>query len=148
MTRARGSLLAPPLFIRRLFGRMHTVSELTDPSRRERVRLCYVRFGSGSDFHSIVWEHSDGVSWKRRARTLPRDLARAEIAFVSSIHSFDPAEGTAVIHAAAMRPSVEEPGRTDAVFSWRSWDLLNNRQIAILQECAVPWERYRGGHDG
>jgi len=95
------------------------------------------------DFHSLLWECRENRRWLTR-----RIIAAAEFEdgamrrrWVNGLHSLDSRLGQAVIRVA-------EADRLDPApqlrlhYSWRRWDLLDNRELEKLQLCAHPDSEY------
>jgi hypothetical protein len=62
---------------------------------------------------------------------------------VDDVVELDAATGMAIIKVAqAMQP--RHASAISYAYSWRSWDLKKNREVAVLQRCANPAQRYGG----
>jgi hypothetical protein len=121
---------------------------VTDESERERLRLIYEGRTyedkeCGYDFHSLIWEHSENGIWKLR-KELTQETFEAECInqrWISKLHSFDPKTGYAVLQVA----EGDAPKGSHEIhynYSWRKWDLNNNREVAFIHQCKDPFEPY------
>ena len=99
------------------------------------------------DFHSLVWEFREGGRWRtRRVISAGEFQASAERQrWVNGLHRLDPARGQALIRVAeADRPHPAPQLRLH--YTWRRWDLLNNRELEKLQLCGRPDAEYEENH--
>ena len=97
------------------------------------------------DFHTLAWEYRESGEWRtRRIITAAEFESGAERRrWVNGLHRLDPVRGEAVIRVAeADRPYPAPQLRLH--YSWRRWDLLNNREVEKLQLCARPDAEYEG----
>ncbi len=112
----------------------------------QRLSLFYTPHRSAADaydFHSLLWEYRENRQWLVR-----RIIAAAEFEdgairrrWVNGLHGLDPVHGQAIIRVAeADRPQPAPQLRL--YYSWRRWDLLNNREVEKLQLCARPDSEY------
>lgn len=61
--------------------------------------------------------------------------------WISEIHGFDPVSATAVLKVA--EGDAPENSRTVSyVYSWRKWDLKNNRELKMIRVCDDPFEPF------
>jgi hypothetical protein len=116
------------------------------PSGEDRLSLYYFARAEdegGSDFHSLVWEHCNSNEWQIQC-LITRDQFKSENnrrRWISELHSLDLQRGIAVIKVAeGNRPEGAFPVWYD--YSWRAWDLLKNREIEKLKNCASPFEPF------
>jgi hypothetical protein len=103
------------------------------------------------DFHSLVWKTKVGTNWLDY-RTIDQAAFQARFPrrrWVSSVHSFDGINGTAVILVAEeSAPTVNGNsgiGSTsiiNVVYSWREWSLLTNCEVRFFRNCTNPLENY------
>lgn len=99
------------------------------------------------DFHSLVWEFRESGRWRTR-----RVISAGEFAsgaerqrWINGLHRLDPASGQALIRVAeADRPQPAPQLRL--YYTWRRWDLLNNRELEKLQLCGRPDAEYEENH--
>ena len=98
--------------------------------------------GTGYDFYSLSWEVKDGT-WKDKVVITKADFQRGykRQRFVTSIHSFYPDTGVAILKIGELWPN-KVPGMAVAVYSWREWDLANNREVHIARVCKSPFEAF------
>lgn len=119
-------------------------------SCRDRLRLLEDLTDSGADFHSLVWERLRDTEWTAR-RTISHEQFQSHHLFrrwIADIHSFDPEAGVAVIQVAeGDTPELADESRLHSVafhYSWRLWDLINNREVERLLNCDHPFQAYSG----
>ena len=95
------------------------------------------------DFHSLAWEYRENREWHmRRVITAAEFENGAERRrWVNGLHYLDPSSGQAVIRVAEAERLQPAP-QVRLYYSWRSWDLLNNRELEKLQLCARPDAEY------
>ena len=116
----------------------------------QRLSLFYAphrELADAYDFHSLVWECRENGRWRTR-----RVISAAEFQggaerrrWVNGLHRLDPASGQALIRVAeADRPQPAPQARLH--YTWRRWDLLNNREIEKLQLCGRPDADYEENH--
>ena len=85
------------------------------------------------DFHSLAWDASDGVTWKRTATITRKDLQiDGTRRWICDIHAFDADAGSAIIKMGE--------GDWDVKYSWRQWDLFWNKEIRLLKTCMHPFD--------
>jgi hypothetical protein len=111
------------------------------PGRRERLRLHFSSRGIGWDFHSLSWERRKWLWWQPHITITRADFVGPNKyqRWVSQLHSFDPTRGEAILKVAEADAPEDAP-RGKINYSWRKWDLVGNREIARLQECANPFD--------
>lgn len=116
------------------------------PGHRDRLRLFWEARGIGLDFHSLVWERRDAFFWRAHVTITESDLElpNRHQRWISEMHSFDPSRGEAILRIAEGDAPWDAP-RCTINYSWRLWDLVNNREILRLQECENPFVPYRPG---
>jgi hypothetical protein len=115
----------------------------------QRVRLLFR--GSkekGWYFHSLVLEYMHDNEWKSSLAITQEQFegTHTHRRWVSGLHSFDPASGIVILKIGEF----DEPKgfRSSHVsYSWRSWDLKNNRQVSMLKKCTFPLEPYVGSRN-
>ena len=121
---------------------------LLNESESERLRLIYEgrMFNDnerGYDFHSLVWEAKEGGNWRAK-REITRSSFESECTnqrWVSKLHSFDSSAGHAILQVA----EGDAPKGSDSIsyhYSWRKWDLNENREVAFLCKCEDPFQTY------
>jgi hypothetical protein len=85
------------------------------------------------DFHSLVWDVNDGLTWQRKATITQADLEQdGTRRWVSDLHSLDARYGSAFIKVAE--------GDWRVTYSWREWDLLSNKEIRMIKVCECPFD--------
>jgi len=98
------------------------------------------------DFDSLVWQTNAVGTWQDHIviSQVAFQAGRAGRRWVSQIHSLDALRGRAIIKVAEESPPRAVGGRTqiDVVYSWREWNLLNNREVRCIRICADPFEKY------
>lgn len=114
-------------------------AEITDESGRNRLILQY----ASGDFHSLVWQSKTGQIWNGRIVITRQDFQRGwdKRRWISGIHSIDPLSGHAIIKVAEGNVAFAE-GDVTYIYSWREWDLLQNREVRRLRACDDPFEKY------
>ena len=125
---------------RRLFGIVFA------NAGEQRLSLFYAphRGVAGAyDFHSLAWEYRESGQWhRRRIVTAAEFESGAERQrWVNGLHRLDPASGQAVIRVVEADRRQPAP-QVRLYYSWRRWDLLNNREVEKLQLCARPDAEY------
>jgi hypothetical protein len=117
------------------------------PDRRDRLRLRFAASGTGWNFDSLVWERRQSIRWRAHL-TLTQaeiELPNKHNRWVSEMHSFDPLRGEAILKIAEGNAPYDAE-RVKINYSWRRWDLVRNREIERLQECANPFEPLKATH--
>ena len=116
---------------------------ITDKTGDHELMTRWVPFGDGFDFDSLVWRTRDCDHWREKLvitrAQFERDTDRHR--WISSIHSFDPTRGMAIIKVAegdAPRGS----DRVRYIYSWREWDLAQNREFRFIRPCVSPPEKF------
>ncbi|MDB5978586.1 MAG: hypothetical protein JWR07_5346 [Nevskia sp.] len=124
----------------RLFGMVFAAAG------EQRLNLYYAPHhgvADAYDFHSLVWEYREGDAWFTRRSISAAEFEDGSVRarWVNGVHSFDPVLGHAVIRVAeADRPRPTPQLRLH--YTWRRWDLLDNREVEKLQLCARPDSEY------
>ena len=95
------------------------------------------------DSHSLVWQRLEGGLWIDHVTITQDDFQHGNPhrRWVSSIHSFDPVSATAILQVAEGDAPESAPA-ISYIYSWREWDIRNNRQVKILRICDDPFEPY------
>ena len=93
--------------------------------------------------HSLVWQRLESGRWADHVTITQNDFQRdnPQRRWVSSIHSFDPDSGTATLKIAEGN-APENSARVSYAYSWREWDIRNNREIKLLRICKDPFEPF------
>ena len=112
----------------------------------DRLRLLY--HGSEEDgwyFDSVVWDRFEGGRWVSLHQISKADFneLRLKERWVSGIHSFDPATGTAVLQIAEYEQP-QSDGTMGVLYTWRYWNMLSNSEGHVLQVCKSPFDAYIG----
>jgi hypothetical protein len=136
----------PQLRMRHLAGVLWESDVIT--AGEDRLRLLHRSSKSevkGWYFHSLVWEHLEGENW-----VLRRELSQEEFQgshthkrWVSRIHSLNPQNGSRILKIAEFDQPQEARAKL-VVYTWRSWNLVTNREVAVLQQCIEPFDAYDG----
>jgi hypothetical protein len=111
------------------------------PNGEDRLCLYYVPCGDGSDFESLSWEKLEEGQWRSLVAITREQFqgAHAYTRWVSELFSLDPQRGWAAIKVAeGNRPAGPHSVRYD--YSWRTWDLVKNREVGRLKDCDDPFE--------
>ena len=131
-------------------------STVYNPDKSERLRMFDTVYENGSaDFHSLVWARlvsGDFVTgnWETRREITIDEFQRGHPCrrFVSALHSIDSVKGTAIILIGEGDvPMVPRPKATRFDYSWRLWDLTNNRELEVLKRCDNPFDWYDANDD-
>ena len=99
----------------------------------------------GLDFHSVAWEVRQGDLWFEKVVITAADFQRGNdrTRWVSALHHWNPVSGVAILQVGEEpAPRLTQVHR--AMYSWREWDLRNNREIAVLRDCRSPFENPDG----
>jgi hypothetical protein len=129
-----------------------TFSDVTDPPGDNRLVLRIVERPlpkpqpdrKAYDFHSLVWEVRAGDTWAERVVIPREEFGRGVLRrWVSSLHSFDPAAGIAILKVGEEQPP-DARGAVHVEYTWREWDLVGNRQVRLIRVCAEPFEQFEG----
>jgi len=93
-------------------------------------------------FRALVWSSEVGREWRLRAVITHADFKAGSDheRWISGLHSFDPATGLAIIKVGQTIPLHKTFSKCD--YSWREWDLSNNRELRLLRMCEDPSEEY------
>ena len=99
--------------------------------------------GTAYDFHSLVWERSDGQSWSAVVEIDAEEFqgGSRHLRWISEIESLDPNTGHAVIKVAE-GDAPEGSKSVSYVYSWREWDLNANKEIKTIRICVDPFEPF------
>ena len=101
-----------------------------------------------SDFHSLRRAILRGDRWVDRVVLTKRDFQAGHPTdrFVSEIHSLDPESGAAIIKVG--ENDLPRGSRIiKCYYSWRKWNLEQNAEMAVLQRCKSPVDRYEPRFD-
>jgi len=130
-----------------------TFGEITDAAETNRLVLRFVerplpnlRPGQKAyDFHTLVWECKDGDKWAEKIAIMRADFEKGAAGrrWIAELHSFDSTKGHAVVRVGEEQ-SLKDDGSMRVEYSWRVWDLLNNRQVQVLRVCKSPFETVDG----
>ena len=95
-----------------------------------------------------MWQARDGDSWADRLVLSRADFERGGARrWVTELHTFDPASGTAVCKVGEEQPA-DAGGAVRVEYTWREWDLANNREVRVLRVCGSPFEPLEGEGPG
>src|SRR5258707_15348245 len=91
-----------------------------------------------------LWQAKNGPAWSEKIVITRSDFEKSaeHRRWVIELHSFYSAKGHAIILVGEEQPRVD--GSAHVEFSWREWDLVNNRQIQVLRVCKSPFETLNG----
>jgi hypothetical protein len=126
------------------FSRREYVEQTDNDGNSVRVRVSC----QGADFHSLAWERFVNLQWRpHRSITAAKFQSTSDYTrWVADIVELDAATGVAIVKVAeAMQP--RHAKIISYGYSWRSWDLTKNQEVAVLQRCANPAQRYGGKSD-
>lgn len=116
---------------------------IMDPTGKHRLTIRFVSAEGGSNFHSLVWAVFENSTWLDRV-VIPRQEFQPPTKhrrWVTEAHSFDPETGHAIIKVAEGNAPVGTPV-VNYTYSWKEWDLVQNRELRLLQVCESPFDHY------
>jgi hypothetical protein len=128
---------------------LRILGEVRDPSGDHRLVLQYVERpfpnleppGKAYDFHSLEWSTRVADAWVEQLVITREDFLReGPRRWIIGLHSLDPAAGVAIIKIGEER--ARDDGGIHIEYSWRTWNLVENRQLAMLRVCAGPFEPF------
>lgn len=108
----------------------------------ERLRLMYIEVeNDGFDFHSVALERLIEESWHPVVVIGRADFQgrHRHTRWVADLHSFTPTS----MHAILQIAEGDRPPHSFSVsyiYSWRRWDLVANKELAVLRVCKSPFE--------
>ena len=120
----------------------HEVAAERIGDRTEFKRVARIR---GFDFHSLVWERLVGAVWRTHLSiTAAKFQSTSDFTrWVADIHDLDATTGIAIMKVGeAMQPRGSRVVHFE--YSWRSWNMETNRQVAVLERCNPPMQPYSG----
>jgi hypothetical protein len=149
LTRRRRLLL--PLVIVALFiagcdrAEPEIVEIVAGPTGTDRLVLRDIVTRSATEeihrSHSIAWQRFEDGSWVDHLTITHRKFQgdHPHRRWISELHSFEPESGTAILKIA--EGNAPEGSRTGVmyIYSWRKWDLTNNREIEVIGVCEDPF---------
>jgi hypothetical protein len=117
-----------------------------DPSGNHRLSLLFIGIKDGQDFHSLVWEQKEKGVWTTRKEITKAafEANRERRRWVHKLFSFEPTTGHTIIQVAEA-DAPNDATEINYFYSWRKWDLLNNSEVELLQNCKNPFEPYKLG---
>ncbi|WP_457333567.1 hypothetical protein [Rhizobacter sp. P5_C2] len=124
-------------------GDIVTLEELNSLTGDCRLALRYVKHGEdGLDFHSLALEARTPTGWVPTAVITEEQFQGSypNRRWVSSLHSFLPSAGTAIIQVAEGDRPMHPARATLFHYSWRRWDVVQNVELARLKDCAGPFD--------
>jgi len=127
-----------------LASELFTAAELISTEGDARLRLVYVREDGGANFHSLAFDVLEADEWKAR-RFISRQDFQGEHhnrRWISDLHSFSPRSGVAVMQVAEGDQPTSALCATAFFYSWRSWDVFRNLEIARLKQCQSPFDPF------
>lgn len=123
---------------------------VTDETGNDRLVLWFVEVelpikseGKAYGFHALDWESKDGAKWAQHLVISRADFQAnfEQRRWVSKVQSFDAGVGRAVLQAAEEGPP-DAAGTIRVTYSWREWDISNNREVRVIRVCKNPFELY------
>jgi hypothetical protein len=100
------------------------------------------------DFYSLDWEIKEGANWTNKS-----SISRASFQkgcprhrWVSKIQSFDHGNGRAILQVGEEKPP-NAAGTVRVTYSWREWDVLNNKEVRTIRVCDDPFETLEDNKD-
>lgn len=61
--------------------------------------------------------------------------------WVSTLHSLNAAKGSAILKVAEGDAPEDSP-RVTYQYSWREWDIANNKEVRTIRVCSDPFEAF------
>ena len=91
---------------------------------------------------ALAWTVKVGTNWNPVVEISSAEFQNGNPndRWVAEIFSFDARGGTAIIKVAEDCPSADR--HSSVVYSWRKWDLRQNKEIQILRICKDPFEPF------
>lgn len=112
------------------------------PNGQDRLCLLYEpREEGGWDFHSVQWERLVQEQWQPHIVITRAEFqgAHDRRRWVSELFSLDTQRGLGVIKVAE-GDKPQKAFATRFYYSWRTWDLVNNREVGKLKDCENPFD--------
>ncbi len=99
--------------------------------------------GKAYDFYSLAWEVQHGDKWIEKAVISRADFQKGaqRRRWISNIQSFDPDTSHALLQIGEEGPR-DLAGAMHVTYSWREWDVENNREIRVIRVCENPFEAF------
>src|SRR5262245_1591354 len=90
----------------------------------------------GGYFRALVWSTEEPGGWRCRALITQAEFQSTSDRerWVTDLHSFDPALGSAIIKVGEMEVPADKAGPGGScrcLYSWREWDLMANRETRL-----------------
>ena len=116
---------------------------VSDDSGDHQLVTRWVPSGDGFNFDSLLWRTRRGDTWEKTLVVTRQDFEAGtqRRRWVSGVHSFEPARGTAILRVAegdAPRGSTH----VHHIYSWREWDLRAKRENRFIRFCESPHESF------
>lgn len=101
------------------------------------------------DFHLLVWEAKNGSTWTPKITITQSDFEKGtkHRRWISEIHSLAPDTGRATIKVGEEGPP-DHAGSVHVTYSWREWDLVDNKEVRIIEVCDAPFDELELPNDG
>ena len=121
--------------------------EIYDLTAHHRLAIFTIEIppSPGSNFHSLAWgfravQATSG--WVDQAVITREDFQRDtdRRRWVQTLDRFDLGTGYAIIQVGEGDVPRHERRPTHITYSWREWDIRNNRQVRLLRICDNPME--------
>lgn len=119
------------------------IDTVRDESGINRLKLIFIGEDGGYNFDSLVWEKYVSEEWLAQTTITQQEFDSTQTRkWISALHSFDSENNEAIIQVGEM----DTPKNMScwAIYSWRKWDLVKNKQLALLQTCKGPYDEYNG----
>lgn len=97
----------------------------------------------GFTFHDLVVESEKDAGWSRDQTIWQGQaiLEGGQRRWVSTLHSFDPDDRTAIIQIAT-QSNTDKAGSIPIHYAWVRWDVDQNRLVEFLQDCESPFDPF------
>lgn len=130
---------------------------ITDTRSGHQLALRKVRQGGGYHFDSLIWrKHPEVGERSLEASIVVATITRSAFQagserkrWVSDIHSFDASTGRAIIQVAEADVPMNHPPEQEVniQYSWREWNIRENRAVRYLATCKLPSDVYSTSAD-
>jgi hypothetical protein len=116
---------------------------VSDPSGNHQLITRWTPSGDGFNFDSLLWRSRSGDTWEETLVVSREDFETGtdRRRWISGVHSFDPARGTAILRIAE-GDAPRGAGHVHYTYSWREWDLRANCEHKFIRVCSSPHEDF------
>jgi hypothetical protein len=116
---------------------------VSDDTGDHQLVIRWTPSGDGFNFDSLVWRSRSGDAWQQILVITRQEFESGgdRRRWVSGVHSFDPAQETAILRVAE-GDAPRAAQRVHYTYSWREWDLRKNREHRFIRVCGSPHEGF------